>query len=183
MQQLLAPLVSVKDGAELEPAVCRWTGPPASCASDPTCTWISNDDESVFVYDPPTTTVLDSCWTLAEDCPIPETQGTLHYCQQPNATATITLRPGLVAGPAIRLATLVFKSGPDCGYARILLDKQVVIDSWDTYAAAVTWTDSVVVARGLDASTAHELKVQVLGARVDASTDAWVQLVGVALWS
>ena len=81
----------------------------------------------------------------------------------------------------VRVAQLVFKSGPDCGMAKLNFDG-VDLPTWDTFGDGVVWQSTYVIARNLQANVSHQLVVQVLGGSSLASSDRWVQLVGLALW-
>jgi hypothetical protein len=109
--------------------------------------------------------------------------GALHYQNRPGATADIVFE-----GTAV---WLVYKAGPDCGIAEILLDGKpatkphggdVAADAagraaLDTYAASVDWNHRLLVARNLRPGR-HTLGVVVTGQKRPASSNTYVQIVG-----
>jgi hypothetical protein len=87
--------------------------------------------------------------------------------------------------------SLVHKRGPDCGIARILVDGKPAVPplgevradpdgeaTVDTYAPDVEWNHVLPVARGLPQG-AHVLTVIVAPGKNAASTDSYVQVVGI----
>ena len=109
--------------------------------------------------------------------------GTLHYHNQAGGRADIPFE-----GTGIYL---VFKVGPDCGLAELLVDGRPVTKSYgselvcdasgaavlDTYGATVDWNHRLQVARDLAPGT-HVLSVLVTGRKNPASSDCYVQIVG-----
>lgn len=112
--------------------------------------------------------------------------GALHYHNQAGGRAEITFE-----GTGVQL---VYKVGPDCGLAQLLLDGQPASKAHggelpadatgaavlDTYGAAVDWNHRVLVARNLARGT-HVLTVLVTGQKNPASSNAYVQIVGADL--
>ena len=189
----VTPLQAVANGPETVPGVCVFPDsknvPPQPCLASLGCTSVPSTDESVFSYDPPSTSVLGSCWTLVHDCPIVDTNGTLHYCNQNNAAATITLNNISGNNNNIGLWTdvvLAFKTGPDCGLVDVSVDDGPK-RRYDTYSPVVTWTNtSVLPVMQLSPAAAggksHKIVLTVPGVHSGISSNSWVQLVEVQLW-
>jgi hypothetical protein len=109
--------------------------------------------------------------------------GTLHYQNRPGGTAEFVFE-----GMAV---WLVYKVGPDCGVAEILLDGKPATKTSgcelspdaagraavDTYSPNVDWNHRLPVARNLPPGR-HTLRVVVTGRKHPASTNTYVQIVG-----
>lgn len=109
--------------------------------------------------------------------------GTLHYHNQAGGRAEIPFE-----GTGVYL---VYKVGPDCGLAQLLVDGKPAVKTQggelaadaagaavlDTYGAAVDWNHRVLVARNLPRGQ-HVLTVLVTGQKNPASSNAYVQIVG-----
>ena len=86
---------------------------------------------------------------------------------------------------------LVYKVGPDCGLAQVLVDDKPAVKAHggelgadatgaavlDTYGSAVDWNHRVLVARNLPRGK-HLLSVLVTGEKNAASSNCYVQIVG-----
>jgi len=97
--------------------------------------------------------------------------GGLHYANTAGATATWEAAGGNVA--------LIHKAGPDCGFARVLIDGQPAAQAeFDTYAATVEWHQRRVLATNLPPGR-HTVTLIVLGKKNETSSDAYVQIVEV----
>lgn len=114
--------------------------------------------------------------------------GTLHYHNAADSRVDV--------GFEGKTVHLVYKAGPDCGLAQLLIDGkpatkqgggELEADSsgnavLDTYGAAVDWNRRVTIARGL-APGKHTLTVIVTGKKNAASSNCHVQIVGVDIES
>ncbi|MHB8973410.1 MAG: hypothetical protein ACYC3X_09220 [Pirellulaceae bacterium] len=112
--------------------------------------------------------------------------GTLHYHKQAGGRADITCE-----GTGIYL---VYKVGPDCGLAELLVDGRPASNPQggelvsnasgaavlDTYGATVDWNHRVLVARDLAPGT-HVVSVLITGQKNLASSDCYIQIVGADL--
>ena len=110
--------------------------------------------------------------------------GTLHYHNLAGGRVDVDFQ-----GTAVYL---VHKVGPDCGLAQVLIDDKpatkqgggkLMADAsdsavLDTYGAAVDWNHRVSIARNLRPGK-HTLSVLVTGKKNPASTNCYVQIVGV----
>ena len=109
--------------------------------------------------------------------------GTLHYQNRAGATAEVAFE-----GTSV---WLVYKVGPDCGIAEILLDGKPATKSHgcelaadaagraplDTYGPNVDWSHRLLLARNLRPGR-HTLCVVVTGRKRPASSNTYVQIVG-----
>jgi len=73
--------------------------------------------------------------------------------------------------------TLVYKKGPDCGIARILVEgKAPGAFELDCYAPEVDWAARKVLTQGLPKGR-HTVTVEVTGRKNDKSANTFVQVV------
>jgi hypothetical protein len=97
--------------------------------------------------------------------------GGLHYSRQPEASVAIDFEGSSVA--------VLYKAGPDCGIARVVIDGQAGRSlELDTYSATVEWNRRTMVANDLPAGP-HTIAVEVTGKRNPKSTNAYIQIVDV----
>lgn len=95
--------------------------------------------------------------------------GGLHHSNTADATAVWENRGGEV--------TLIHKTGPDCGIARVFInDRPAATPELDTYSPQVDWNHRTVLATKLPPGT-HTITVKVTGRKNRASSGTWVRVV------
>ena len=73
---------------------------------------------------------------------------------------------------------LLYKQGPDCGIARVLIDGAAAAPGEiDTYGPSVNWNAQARLAQGLSPSE-HVLRIEVTGNKHEKSSNRYVQIVG-----
>jgi hypothetical protein len=146
------------------------------CAADKSLDWVKcyrprpkepprrpgeiNDADDVVEY--------SEDWTqVAVDGP---RGGSLHYANKPGCGVKLRFRGSQV--------DLLYKQGPDCGIARVLIDgKPATPAEIDTYGPSVNWNAQVRLAEGLPTGE-HVVEIEVTGSKHEKSTGAYVQVVG-----
>ena len=96
--------------------------------------------------------------------------GSLHYANESGRTVELTF-----TGTQI---DLLYKQGPDCGIARVLIDGVAASPGEiDTYGRNVNWNTQARLAQGLPAGE-HVLRIEVTGEKHEKSSNRYVQIVG-----
>ncbi len=96
--------------------------------------------------------------------------GTLHFANEADQTVEFTFEGKEV--------TLIHKTGPDCGIAKITVDGQpALVEQLDTFSADVDWNHRTLLAKDLPAGK-HTVKIHVTGKKQTGSADAYVQVAG-----
>jgi len=119
-----------------------------------------NDADEIVKY--------SSGWTYVEvDGP---RGGSLHYANTSGCTVELAF-----SGVQV---DLLYKQGPDCGIARILVDGKLADPGQiDTYGPNVNWNAQVRLAQGLPMGE-HLVRIEVTGTKHEESSNTYVQIVG-----
>ena len=93
----------------------------------------------------------------------------LHYANVAGATARWETSGDTVA--------LIYKAGPDCGIALVLIDGEPAREAYlDTYAPTVEWNRRTMLATNLPAGR-HIVTLVTLGTKTEESANTYVQIV------
>jgi len=103
---------------------------------------------------------------------------TLHYTNTPKANMTFSIFSACQDGPGGAL--LYFKSGPDCGIFNVYVDDKLSVLERDTYHPTVIWNSRIQVPLACSTKP-RKLSVIATGTKNPASSDAYIQIVGLSI--